>query len=86
MEIPLRERVNALFAVPNTEDEGQKQMWQLLKPLTAEVFEEYWQRVEGAEFDYSGCELVGDGMVKQNQGYGFMREYGSSYGSYKNNS
>ena len=60
-------------------------MWQLLKPLKVDVFEKYWQRVEGEEFNYSQCELVGTEMHKQNQRYGFRR-CGASYYSYKNDS
>ena len=81
----LPKKVNALFAVPNTEDQGEKQMWQLLKPLKVDVFEKYWQRVEGEQFDYSQCELVGDRMYKQDQWHGFGRD-GRIYESVKNNS
>ena len=80
----LPKKVNALFAVPNTEDQGEKQMWRKLKPLKVDVFEKYWQRVEGEVFNYSQCELVGECMKKQNQLHGFRR-YGATYGSIKNN-
>ena len=68
----LREKVNALFAVPNLdsddgEDEEHEEMWKLLKPMTVEFFAQFWKRVEGEDFDYSGCELDGEKMEKQNK-------------------
>ena len=35
----LREKLNALFAVPNTEEQERIEMWQMLKPLKLELFE-----------------------------------------------
>ena len=89
----LREKVNALFAVPNLSDDDKQnypkieEMWQLLKPMKEEFFAQIWKRVEGEDFDYSGCELVEENgdqkMKKQNEKHGFMRE-GSGYVSFKN--
>ena len=43
----LRERLNDLFAVPNTTDQKEKIMWKMLKPMKVEFFEQIWKRVEG---------------------------------------
>ena len=55
--------------------------------MTEEFFAQIWKRVEGEDFDYSGCELVEENgkkrMKKQNKWHGFMR-VGSWYRSYKN--
>ena len=56
-----RQEVNVLFRKPNTQDQEYINEWNLLRPLTAEMFDSIWRRVSDSEFTYDDCTFQEDG-------------------------
>ena len=68
-----RQEVNVLFRKPNTQDQEYINEWNLLRPLTAEMFDSIWRRVSDSEFTYDDCTLDGTVMKRGQEQHGFSR-------------
>ena len=70
----LRQEVNDLFEMTNTDWQPHIDNWNLLREEKLLIFESIWKFLSEAEFSYEDCALEGTVMKRGQEQHGFSRD------------